>query len=137
MFPWTAFVFDRTDESSSDVSLYDKTLLDQLDKNELSVRHNAKKSTYYQVLIDSRDIPYVRSMPESVTFLSGSISNRSVYTIHGLDYVAQSDLIPYTSTEKTPIYHDLFDKFLRFDPTTSRLKRKRILTSIKKPFIST
>jgi polymerase delta-interacting protein 2 len=44
-------------------------------------------------------------MPESVTFLTGSISNRSVYSIYGLDYVSQQDIIPYSSSEKQPIFH--------------------------------
>ncbi len=71
------------------------------------------------MLIDNRDIPYIRSQPESVTFLSGPQSNRSVYSIHGLDYVSHSDVLPYMSTEKTPIVHDLFEKFLAFDPESS------------------
>lgn len=117
LFPWTACVFDKSDDSlaSSDESSYDKLAADELDKNKPLERTKAKKLTYYQVLIDSRDIPYVRSMPESVTFLSGSVSNRSVYSIHGLDYVSQNDVLPYSSIEKTPIYHDLFDKFLLHD----------------------
>lgn len=34
----------------------------------------------------------------------------------GLDYVAHEDIIPYASTEKQPIAHELFDKFLMYDP---------------------
>ncbi len=149
LFPWTACVFDKSDDSlaSSDESSYDKLAADELDKNKPLERTKAKKLTYYQVLIDSRDIPYVRSMPESVTFLSGSVSNRSVYSIHGLDYVSQNDVLPYSSIEKTPIYHgklfcensisfiilfiknnsifypfiiDLFDKFLLHDANSSK-----------------
>ena len=33
-----------------------------------------------------------------------------------LDYVAHEDVLPYTSTEKSAIMHELFDKFLIFDP---------------------
>lgn len=119
LFPWTAYVFDKSDDSSTDVSTvqYDKLSVDELDRNRPLERTKAKKLTYYQVLIDSRDIPYVRSMPESVTFLSGSISNRSVYTIHGLDYVSQNDVMPYTSIEKTPIFHGKAKITLKFKKT--------------------
>jgi polymerase delta-interacting protein 2 len=126
LFPWTANVFDKNDESNSfsisnnqDTSQYDKLASDELDRNGPPERNKAKKLTYYQVLIDNRDIPYIRAQPESVTFLSGPQSNRSVYSIHGLDYVSHNDVLPYTSTEKTPIIHDLFDKFLMFDPESS------------------
>ena len=35
--------------------------------------------------------------------------------IIGLDYVAHEDIVPYTSTERKPIDHDLFMKFLEPD----------------------
>lgn len=43
-------------------------------------------------------------------------NSRSLYAIPGLDYVAHEDILPYTSTEKQPIQHELFDKFLMLDP---------------------
>ena len=46
-----------------------------------------------------------------MTFL-GSASERNLFAIPGLDYVAHEDVIPYTSSETTPIQHELFQKFL-------------------------
>lgn len=43
-------------------------------------------------------------------------SSRSLYAIPGLDYVAHEDIIPYVSAEKTPLNHELFDKFLMPNP---------------------
>lgn len=123
LFPWTANVFDKNDESSkSDMtsSQYDKQATDEL-LNAPPERNKAKQLTYYQVLIDNRDIPYVRAHTEAITFLSGPQSNRSVYSITGLDYVSHNDVLPYKSTEKTPIVHDLFEKFFLFDPKSTSL----------------
>lgn len=47
-----------------------------------------------------------------MTFLGSQESSRSLYAIPGLDYVAHEDIIPYTSAEKAPVQHELFDKFL-------------------------
>lgn len=47
-----------------------------------------------------------------MTFLGNQESSRSLYAIPGLDYVAHEDIIPYTSAEKAPLQHELFDKFL-------------------------
>jgi polymerase delta-interacting protein 2 len=117
-------VFDKLDDASSsstpaDVSSHDRQATEEIERNGPPERNKAKKLTYYQVLVDSRDIPYLRSQPESVTFLSGPHANRSVYTINGLDYVSQNDVLPYTSTEKIHIIHELFDKFLFYDLTSS------------------
>lgn len=43
-------------------------------------------------------------------------SNRSLYAIPGLDYVSHEDILPYSSGEKTPLHHELFDKFLCHSP---------------------
>ena len=110
-------------------SQHDKIASEELDRNGPPEKTEADKESFYQVLIDNRDIPYIRSQPESVTFLSGPQSNRTVYSIHGLDYVAHSDVLPYSSTEKTPIIHDLFEKFLMQDPDSSGYKKSFI-----KPF---
>ncbi|XP_039948682.1 polymerase delta-interacting protein 2 [Bactrocera tryoni] len=75
-----------------------------------------KVHTFYQVLIDSRDCPYIRAQTEAVTFLGNQDSNRSLYAIPGLDYVAHDDIMPYTSGEKQPLQHELFDKFLTHVP---------------------
>ncbi|XP_017467638.1 PREDICTED: polymerase delta-interacting protein 2 [Rhagoletis zephyria] len=75
-----------------------------------------KLHTFYQVLIDSRDCPYIRAQTESVTFLGNQDSNRSLYAIPGLDYVAHDDIMPYSTGEKHPLQHELFDKFLTHVP---------------------
>ena len=53
---------------------------------------------------------------EAVTFLGNQDNTRALYAIPGLDYVAHEDIIPYTSTESTPIQHQLFSKFLTYEP---------------------
>ena len=119
LFPWTAHVFDKNEDlnliETTTTAQYDKQASDELERNGPPERARAKKLTYYQVLIDNRDIPYIKAQTESVTFLSGPQSNRSVYSIHGLDYVSHNDVLPYLSTEKHPIIHDLFEKFLMFN----------------------
>lgn len=39
-------------------------------------------------------------------------NTRNLYAIPGLDYVSHEDIIPYKTGDKTPIQHELFDKFL-------------------------
>lgn len=66
--------------------------------------------------MDSRDCPYIthRSQTESVTFLGNQAENtRNLYAIPGLDYVAHEDILPYSTDDKVPIQHELFDKFLQ------------------------
>lgn len=43
-------------------------------------------------------------------------SSRSLYAIPGLDYVAHEDILPYSTNDKTALQHELFDKFLTFNP---------------------
>lgn len=57
-----------------------------------------------------------RAQTEAVTFLGNQDSSRSLYAIPGLDYVAHEDILPYTTTEKQPLHHELFDKFLMYYP---------------------
>ncbi|XP_051528864.1 polymerase delta-interacting protein 2-like [Myxocyprinus asiaticus] len=54
-----------------------------------------KTHTYYQVLIDTRDCP-----------------------VYSLDYVSHEDIFPYNSTDQMPIQHELFERFLKFNPST-------------------
>lgn len=78
----------------------------------------------------------IYSLAEAVTFLGNQERDRNLYAIPGLDYVAHEDVIPYTvrllircspgasafvfqSTERTPIEHELFDKFLMHDSEAS------------------
>ena len=36
--------------------------------------------------------------------------------IAGLDYLAHNDILPYSTNERHPIHHELFNKFLMHDP---------------------
>ncbi|KAJ6635822.1 polymerase delta-interacting protein 2 [Pseudolycoriella hygida] len=106
LFPWSARVYDR-DLPNNGVA--------ESEKNEdgtTVVGAEGKTNTFYQVLIDSRDCPYIRAQTEAVTFLGNQDSNRSLYAIPGLDYVSHEDILPYSSGEKAPLRHELFDKFL-------------------------
>ena len=48
-----------------------------------------------------------------MTFLGNpSENNRNLYAIPGMDYVSHEDIIPYSTREKTPIQHELFERFL-------------------------
>lgn len=107
MFPWVARVYDR------DLVNQNRTE-DTADNSSKEVQK--KTHTYYQVLIDSRDCPYIRAQTEAVTFLGNQESSRSLYAIPGLDYVAHEDILPYQSCERLPLQHELFDKFLMPNP---------------------
>jgi polymerase delta-interacting protein 2 len=61
-------------------------------------------------------LQFQRAQTEAVTFLGNQDSSRSLYAIPGLDYVAHEDILPYTTTEKQPLQHELFDKFLMYYP---------------------
>ena len=128
LFPWTANITEKSDESELNDEQYKNQMAQDLELEHdflLQMRKNAtaKKLTYYQVLIDNRDIPYMRMQPEAVTFLTGSGKYRSVYSVHGLDYVSQIDVLPYTTTEKIPIIHELYDKLLMPDSESSKQKK--------------
>jgi len=115
LFPWSARVFDR------DVPANKKDKSAEVDSNSLNQMGKEVKGhyhTYYQVLIDARDCPHTRAQTESVTFLGQQDNNKTgtLYAIPGLDYVAHEDILPYRTTERQPIQHDLFDKFLAPDP---------------------
>uniref|UniRef100_A0A9J7WY30 Polymerase delta-interacting protein 2 n=2 Tax=Cyprinus carpio TaxID=7962 RepID=A0A9J7WY30_CYPCA len=107
LFPWHARLYDRDVSPAPD-----------------SVGHGSKEvkgkmHTYYQVLIDTRDCPHIsqRSQTEAVTFLANHDDSRALYAIPGLDYVSHEDILPYNSTEQVPIQHELFERFLLFDPS--------------------
>jgi len=121
LFPWQARVYDR-DTGGKQEEVPAPTDSDEpADPPSPGPSPAAKdvKSnmhTYYQALIDSRDCPFVRAQTESVTFLGSHENSRSLYAIPGLDYVAHEDIMPYSATERTPLFHELFDKFLEYDP---------------------
>lgn len=82
---------------------------------------STKFHPYYQVLIDTRDCPYVsnRTQTEAVTFLGHPDNSKSVYSIKGLDYVAHEDILPYTSVEEQPIHHELHKKLFKYNADNS------------------
>jgi len=135
LFPWNAKVYDRDENNSNKQNVTAQPIQSTTD-NFATQQHTAmsnnqerqqgstsssndlgsKTQTFYQVLIDNRDCPHIRAQTEAVTFLGNQDSNRSLYAIPGLDYVAHDDIMPYISGEKQPIQHELFDKFLENVP---------------------
>ncbi|XP_023222028.1 polymerase delta-interacting protein 2-like isoform X1 [Centruroides sculpturatus] len=111
LFPWIARVYDRDVLKKHNRSNEDTSP----GFNQVGREVRGHTHCYYQVLIDTRDCPFVRTQTEAVTFLGNQDNSRSLYAIPGLDYVAHEDILPYTSTEKLPIHHELFDKFLAYD----------------------
>jgi len=146
LFPWKASVYDRDvpDTNTGKTSHHHHSTLPpnltstgsngvgnsrHQDISSTNFSHvnrtvTGRAHTYYQVLIDVRDCPYVRTQTEAVTFLGhqdasssgGNGNSRSLFAIPGLDYVAHEDILPYTSVDRQPIHHELFDKFLMYDP---------------------
>ncbi|XP_023661040.1 polymerase delta-interacting protein 2 isoform X1 [Paramormyrops kingsleyae] len=113
LFPWHARLYDR-----------DVTPPTTESKSEPPGTHGSKEvkgktHTYYQVLIDTRDCPHIsqRSQTEAVTFLANHDDSRALYAIPGLDYVSHEDILPYSSTDQVPIQHELFERFLMFNPS--------------------
>ncbi|UXI14638.1 potassium channel subfamily K member 18-like [Sarcoptes scabiei] len=111
LFPWTAKVYDRDVRRRNQPSQISSDEHNEFKMNGVVPISNI----YYQVLIDQRDCPYVKAQTEAVTFLGNHDNTRALYAIPGLDYVAHEDIIPYTSTESTPIQHQLFNKFLTYE----------------------
>jgi polymerase delta-interacting protein 2 len=113
LFPWIARVYDR--DAANQKSEEETTGTVANDQQNPNVNKEVQKriQTFYQVLIDQRDVPFIRAQTEAVTFLGNSQENsRSLYAIPGLDYVSHSDVIPYQTHESTALSHELFDKFL-------------------------
>ena len=136
LFPWLARVYDRDLPNKAGGAGTRDRLLDTENPNMGAVGKEVKgrTHTYYQVLIDGRDSPYIthRAQTESVTFLGNHSENtrcdviktilfsdrdlccRNLYAIPGLDYVAHEDILPYSTSETNPLQHELFDKFLMY-----------------------
>ncbi|CAD6208983.1 GSCOCG00010793001-RA-CDS [Cotesia congregata] len=109
LFPWLARVYDRDLPNK-------KNGVDEISPNSVGKEVKGKTHTFYQVLIDQRDCPFIVTQTEAVTFLGNNESSRSLYAIPGLDYVAHEDILPYSTNDKTALQHELFDKFLTFNP---------------------
>lgn len=118
LFPWLARVYDRDQYQVKSPEPDTKLVPSQPDPtappgdtSAAATSSRGKTSTFYQVLIDARDCPYIRAQTEAVTFLGNQEQSRSLYAIPGLDYVSHEDIIPYSSKDKLPLHHELFDKF--------------------------
>ncbi|XP_053658277.1 polymerase delta-interacting protein 2 [Anopheles marshallii] len=119
LFPWLARVYDRDLPNQSKGNQLDSVASESTEggaAGNASKEVQKKTHTFYQVLIDQRDCPYIRAQTEAVTFLGNQESSRSLYAIPGLDYVAHEDILPYSSGEQHPLHHELFDKFLANQP---------------------
>lgn len=124
LFPWLARVYDRDLPAQSKNGAQAEAIPapptaagSPSDSPPNASKEVQKKThTFYQVLIDQRDCPYIRAQTEAVTFLGNQESSRSLYAIPGLDYVAHEDILPYSSGEQHPLQHELFDKFLAHQP---------------------
>jgi len=119
LFPWLAKVYDRDLPNKRDASLKLDTDTPPFNApvGGPTKEIKGRTHTYYQVLIDGRDCPYIthRAQTESVTFLGNHSENtRNLYAIPGLDYVAHEDILPYSTGETNPLQHELFDKFLQY-----------------------
>jgi len=130
LFPWLARVYDRDMPNKSLSNTASRERLLDPDTSPaapgpgggLGKEVKGRTHTYYQVLIDGRDCPYIthRAQTESVTFLGNHSENtRNLYAIPGLDYVAHEDVLPYTTSETNPLQHELFDKFLMYEESKS------------------
>ncbi|XP_069768464.1 polymerase delta-interacting protein 2-like [Narcine bancroftii] len=53
----------------------------------------------------------------SVRHLYESSVDVSFCLLLGLDYVSHEDILPYNSSDRSPIQHELFDRFLLYDST--------------------
>ena len=118
LFPWLARVYDRDMPNKRDKLLDTETPTFSTTVGGVGKEVKGRTHTYYQVLIDARDCPYIthRAQTESVTFLGNHSENtRNLYAIPGLDYVAHEDILPYSTTEQNALQHELFDKFLMYE----------------------
>jgi len=125
LFPWLARVYDRdmpnkpqtTRDRLLDTDSPTFTSSPSMATGGVGKEIKGRTHTYYQVLIDGRDSPYIthRAQTESVTFLGNHSENtKNLYAIPGLDYVAHEDILPYRTSETNPLQHELFDKFLMY-----------------------
>ncbi|XP_035690119.1 polymerase delta-interacting protein 2-like [Branchiostoma floridae] len=76
LFPWVARLYDRDVASKTEERNLEEGLYTTAGKEVKGKTH-----TYYQVLIDSRDCPYIRAQTEGVTFLGNTENSRSLYAI--------------------------------------------------------
>lgn len=117
LHPWSARVFDRDKGRKAEADLE----INNSDINEEYEKDHTKntRSTFYNVLIDTRDHPFVQAHKSAVTILRYSDDHNSgLYKIPGLDYASHQDMLPYTPSpgEERPLQHQLVEKFLIIKP---------------------
>ncbi|CAJ0943090.1 unnamed protein product, partial [Mesorhabditis belari] len=83
---------------------------------------------FYQVLIHRGDWEYMGFPVNLTTYLGdgGTRQEKILTVIHGMDCVAQEDILPIAAHEQRPIEHDLFDRIFvkvpRENETSSEYK---------------
>jgi len=127
--PWTANISEQSKYQAS--SFPDRTNTDPAKSKAL------KNETYYQVLMDSRDLPYNRDEAFFVTTIKTdpSQSNETmtgIQTVPGVDYVSHQDVLPYSSIEEVPIQNDLFKLFFDQNQESKQFQSTERLHTWKK-----
>ncbi|XP_033627130.1 polymerase delta-interacting protein 2-like isoform X3 [Asterias rubens] len=91
LFPWLARLYDRDVAGNKQAS---PPLTAETGEHVHTDNKEVKGKThiYYQVLIDSRDCPFIRAQTEAVTFLGNQDNNRSLYAIPDPNFVAKDTL---------------------------------------------
>jgi polymerase delta-interacting protein 2 len=90
-------------------------VIDKVKENE-AIGHS-EIVPYYQVLISRPDWDYMNFQPDMTSYFTDSTARREekvLTVIHGMDCVPHHEILPYTSTEKDAIKHDLFPRI--FEP---------------------
>lgn len=64
-----------------------------------------------------------------MTFLGQKDSTKNIYSVPGLDYVSHDDILPYSvsPSERHPLRHELFEKFLTQVPGTKQYEGSETL----------
>jgi len=124
--PWVANISEQSKYQAS--SFPDSTNLEE------SKNKAMKSETYYQVLMDARDLPYNRDEAFFVTTIktdpSQSIETMTgIQTVPGVDYVSHQDILPYSSAEKAPIKNELFKHFFQQNSENKQLESTEKLHS--------
>jgi len=124
LHPWNVHVYERNSQEASSKKDAEK-LLPKLNTD-----------TYYQVLMDSRDLKNNQNIlpNDGITFLHKETSDRNkcLYSVPGVDYVSHVDIIPYKSAEDIPVHHDLYNEFLTTDSESKEVKGTEVLENWQK-----
>lgn len=110
LFPWIAQFVDR------DVAVKKKKYMDSDESSKEKSTLGESSQMFYNVLMDLRDSPFIRSQLEFVTLLGNEGSGKDLVFINGMDYVAHKNILPYKPTEHLPLQHEWLNKFFVYDP---------------------